>query len=142
LRSTTVFRDVSGRTGSPVNITVSVTSSVSMEDTVHEYYDTIDEKRYDDLSDILDPEVVHYRPSGTLEGREEFVEFMRDERPMEETTHKVDGFYGTGPKVADGTEVVAFGRVVSDEDDETLFDFLDLFVFEDNAIKKIRTYTP
>lgn len=113
-----------------------------MEEKVHEYYDAIDEKRFDELGDILDPEVVHYRPSGTLEGREEFVEFMRNERPTEETTHKVDGFYGTGPKAADGREAVATGRVVSDEDDETLFDFLDLFVFEGGKIKKIRTYTP
>lgn len=113
-----------------------------MEETVHEYYDAIDEKRFDELGDVLASDVVHYRPGGTLEGREEFVEFMRNERPMEETTHKVDGFYGTGPKVADGTEAVAAGRVVSEDDDETLFDFLDLFVFEGDRINKIRTYTP
>lgn len=113
-----------------------------MEETVHKYYDTIDEKRFDEIGDVLDSEVVHYRPGGTLEGREEFVEFMREERPTKETTHKVDGFYGTGPKVADGREVVAVGRVVSDENDETLFDFLDLFVFEGDKINEIRTYTP
>jgi ketosteroid isomerase-like protein len=113
-----------------------------MEETVNEYYDAIDEEDFEKLTDLIDPEVVHYRPGGTLEGREEFIEFMRDERPMEETTHKVDGFYGTGPKVADETESAAVGRVMNDEDEETLFDFLDLFVFEGNAIKKIRTYTP
>ena len=113
-----------------------------MEETVHEYYDTIDEEDFEGLTDLLDPDFVHCRPGGTLEGREEFVEFMRDERPMEETTHKVDGFYGTGPKIANGTEAVARGRVVSDSDDETLFDFVDIFVFEDSAIKEIRTYTP
>jgi len=113
-----------------------------MKETAHEYYEAIDGKRFDELGDMLDSEVVHYRPGGTLEGRQEFVEFMRDERPTKKTTHKVDGFYGTGPKVADGREAVATGRVVSDEDGETLFDFLDIFVFEGDKIKEIRTYTP
>jgi len=51
------------------------------------YYTAIDEDRYDDLTDLLATEFVHERPDRTLDGRETFVAFMREERPRTDTTH-------------------------------------------------------
>lgn len=114
----------------------------TIEDTVREYYAALDEKRYDNLRSVLHPDVVHHRPDGTLDGREEFVEFMSEKRPVKNTTHEVETFFGTGPKVADGAEAAAVGRLVRDSTQETLFDFLDIFDFKGDDIKEIRTYTP
>jgi len=112
-----------------------------MEDKVREYYDALDEKRYDDLEEVLASDVVHHRPGGTLDGRQELIEFASDGRPTEDTTHKIDGFFTEGPKVADGSEVAAVGRFVRDTDEEVVFDFLDVFE-GGKKIDVIRTYTP
>lgn len=103
--------------------------------TVESYYRTIDEHRYDDLSDLLAPEFVHERPDRTLSGRETFIGFMREERPRTETTHVLDEVYANENR----TEFAARGRLL-DTDGERLFGFVDVHTVENGYIARLRTY--
>lgn len=100
------------------------------------YYRALDEGDYDLLADLLVPEFVHERPDMTLEGRERFVQFMRDERPMTDTSHPIDAVYSQ----EDGTEVVVRGRLL-DADGDRITTFVDVFAFEEEKIERIRTFT-
>ncbi|HET7323109.1 MAG TPA: nuclear transport factor 2 family protein [Halococcus sp.] len=106
----------------------------SHRELVNSYYTTIDEGRYDDLYDLLAPEFVHERPDRTLDGRETFIEFMRDERPLTETSHKLDAVY------RNEHELAVRGRLL-DAADERLFGFVDVHTIEEGRIVRVRTFT-
>lgn len=57
------------------------------------YYRALDEGDYEALADLLAPGFVQERPDLTLEGRERFVRFVREERPRRDTSHAVDAVY-------------------------------------------------
>ena len=97
------------------------------------YYRAVDDGAYERLTSLLAPEFVHERPDRTLDGRERFVQYMREERTMTDTTHAVDAVY------RDDGEVAARGRLRRDGDD--LFGFVDVFSFDGDTITVIRTYT-
>lgn len=97
------------------------------------YYDALDGHDYDALADLLAPDFVHDRPDMTLEGRDRFVRFVREERPRTDTTHAVDATVG------DGERAVVEGRLLADGD--VLVAFCDVFTFEDGAVARLRTYT-
>lgn len=109
-----------------------------METTAREYYRALDAHAYDDLSELLAPDFTHYRPDRVIESREAFVEFMREKRPMKDTSHEILGVYTT----EEGTAVR--GRLLGSED-EALFGFVDCFEFVggegSRAITAIYTYT-
>ena len=100
---------------------------------VRAYYDALDAGEYDRLADLLDPAFVQRRPDRTFEGRDRFVAFMRDERPMTDTTHIVDAVYPNGPGVA------AQGRLL-DADGQLLFAFVDVFESAAGRLTALRTY--
>ncbi|WP_424001886.1 nuclear transport factor 2 family protein [Haloarcula salina] len=103
------------------------------------YYETIDGGDYDRLASLLAESFVHDRPDRTIEGRERFVRFMREERPQPDTSHPLDGLYcPAGDGTAD--EVVARGRLL-DSDGERIVGFVDVFSFADGGIERIETYT-
>lgn len=103
-------------------------------DTARAYYAALDDHAYDDLEALLDPAFVHCRPDRTIEGRDRFVAFMRDERPMTETAHDV------GAVLDDGNDAVAVkGRLLDGED--VLFRFVDVVTIEDGSITEIETFT-
>lgn len=97
-----------------------------------EYYESIDAGEYDRLRAVLGPEFTHVRPDRTFAGREEFVSFMRDDRPRTDTRHVVDAMYDGAAGVA------ARGRLLAE--DGPLFAFVDAFDVEDGEIVEIRTY--
>lgn len=99
------------------------------------YYAALDEHDYERLADLLAQEFVQHRPEMTLEGRDRFVQFMREERPNSETEHVVDAVF-TGE---DGTVAVE-GRLL-DAEGELITTFADVFSFEDAVIRELRTYT-
>ena len=101
---------------------------------VRAYYDALDAGEYDRLADLLVPEFVQRRPDRTFEGRDRFVAFMRDERPMTDTTHAVDAVYPSGPGVA------VRGRLL-DADGDELFAFVDVFDVADGRLAALETYT-
>lgn len=107
---------------------------MNVEDLAREYYDAIDAGDYDRLAAILDPEFTHYRPDRTLDGRGEFVRFMRDERPMTDTDHDIAGVYSKGDEVA-------VQGCLRDDVGEELFGFVDVFTVEDGALVVLETYT-
>lgn len=98
------------------------------------YYRALDEHDYERLAGLLAPTFVHDRPDRTIEGRDRFVRFMREERPQTETSHPVATVY-TGP---DG--VVVEGNLL-DSDGDRIASFADAFTFEGEVIGEIRTYT-
>ena len=97
------------------------------------YYDALDAGEYDRLTDLLDPAFVQRRPDRTFESRDRFVAFMRDERPMTDTTHVVDGVFPEGPGVA------VHGRLL-DADGEELFAFVDVFDIDGGRLAALETY--
>jgi ketosteroid isomerase-like protein len=112
-----------------------VAAPTEPEACVRAYYRALDEDEYDLLATLLCPEFVHDRPDMTIEGRDRFVTFMREERPMTETRHPLDAVYGqTG-----GTELAARGRLVA-SDGRELTAFVDIFSFEGDKIARIETF--
>ena len=101
---------------------------------VRRYYEALDDHAYDDLEVILAPSFVQVRPDRTFEGRDAFVRFMRDERPMTETTHELVAVFGIEERVA------AQGRLL-DGDGQAVFTFADHFRIEDGRIARLETYT-
>lgn len=100
------------------------------------YYDALDEHDYERLADLLASDFVHDRPDRTIEGRDRFVQFMREERPQTDTSHPIDGVYAR----EGGVGVAAEGRLLAN-DGGLIAGFVDVFSFEGDRIEKIRTYT-
>ena len=100
------------------------------------YYRALDEGDYDLLTELLVPEFVHERPDMSLEGRSEFVQFMREERPMTDTSHPIDSIY----QQVDGDGIIVRGRLL-DSDGDPITAFVDVFAFEGDRIERIRTFT-
>lgn len=102
---------------------------------VRAYYEALDSHDYGRLDSLLAPEFRHVRPDLTLEGRAEFVEFMRERRPVTETTHPIDTVYR-----AESDRLAVEGRLV-DADGTVITGFVDLVSIRDGVISEIRTYT-
>jgi ketosteroid isomerase-like protein len=98
------------------------------------YYERLDGDDYEQLADLLAPTFVHYRPDQTIEGRERFVRFMREDRPRTETTHEVEAVYTASAGVA------VRGQVFR-ADGSVWFRFVDVFGVVDGALAECRTYT-
>lgn len=114
-----------------------MTGEVTPTDSARAYYAAIDAGDYEALASLLAPEFRQVRPDRTLDGSEEFVSFMRDERPQTDTSHVVDGVF-----VGDGSDSVAVQGRLLDSGDERLFGFVDVFEFgDDGRIAGLRTYT-
>jgi ketosteroid isomerase-like protein len=98
------------------------------------YYDAIDDGDYEALRDVLVPAFTHVRPDMTLDGREAFVSFMREDRPKTDTRHVVDA-------VSDGRSgVAARGRVLDATDGGELVAFVDVFDVGEERIEGLETY--
>lgn len=107
---------------------------VQRRDLALAYYRAVDAADYDALADLLAPGFVHERPDRTLDGRDRFVAFMRDDRPRTDTEHAIDEVY----EGADG--VAVRGRLL-DADRDELLAFVDAFEIADGELVRLRTYT-
>ena len=105
-------------------------------DLAREYYRAIDDGDYDALAAALAGGFVHRRPDTTIEGRGEFVAFMRSGRPETDTEHAIEAVYTTGGE----DRVAAEGRLVRGDGSEW-FRFVDVFTVGDGRIRSLRTYT-
>ena len=103
---------------------------------VDAYYAAIDEGRYDDLHALLATEFVHDRPDRTIEGADTFVGFMRDDRPLTDTSHALDEVCAN-----DGNNEFAVRGRLLDAEGDPLFGFVDVHTVEDGTISHIETYT-
>jgi ketosteroid isomerase-like protein len=104
--------------------------------TARAYYEALDSHDYDRLESLLAPGFVHDRPKMTLDGRDRFVQFMREERPDTDTTHPIDRIYRT----EDANELAVRGRLLG-KNGERLTGFVDIFSFDAEKIVRIQTYT-
>lgn len=101
---------------------------------VRRYYEALDAHAYDELEALLAPSFVQRRPDRGFDGRDAFVRFMREERPMTDTTHELVDVVGADDRV------VTRGRLL-DGGGEPIFDFADCFLVEDGRIVRLDTYT-
>ncbi|WP_436907936.1 nuclear transport factor 2 family protein [Halosimplex marinum] len=114
------------------------------------YYRALDEGDYDALATLLDEGFVHDRPDRTIDGRDRFVRFMREDRPQKDTGHRVDAIFAargdTGGRDADGTagtdrERVAVQGRLRAADGSEITGFVDVFSVAEGRIERIETYT-
>lgn len=108
------------------------------EATARAYYDALDGDDYELLADVLAPGFVHYRPDQTIEGRDRFVQFMRDERPTKDTSHPLDSVFLE--RDGDDGDVAVRGRLLAPDGSE-MASFVDVFAFEGGDIATVHTYT-
>lgn len=114
------------------------------------YYRALDGGDYERLAALLAEDFVHDRPDRTIEGRERFVRFMREERPQTDTSHPVDAvFEAEGGGRPEGLEtsgqrpegtVAVRGRLL-DADGERIVGFVDVFEFAADRVQRVETYT-
>jgi len=114
-------------------------------DRAREYYRALDEHDYEALAALLAPDFVHDRPDTTLEGRDRFVRFMREERPQKDTRHPIDDiFESTAARGRDGDDaggdVAVRGRLLA-ADGEPITTFVDVFTFDGEDVARIDTFT-
>ncbi|RRJ29243.1 nuclear transport factor 2 family protein [Halocatena pleomorpha] len=98
------------------------------------YYRAIDEGEYEALSALLAPEFTHDRPDRTIDGREAFVQFMREQRPETDTTHEITDVFRNEHAIA------VRGKLIH-ADGEEWFEFVDVFSVEGDAIVSLKTYS-
>jgi ketosteroid isomerase-like protein len=103
---------------------------------VREYYRAIDEDDYAALANILGGGFVHQRPDTMIEGREEFIEFMKSARPDQDTEHRLEAIYTEDG----GSRIAVEGRLCRVDGGEW-FRFVDSFEISGRQIREIRTYT-
>jgi ketosteroid isomerase-like protein len=105
------------------------------EATVRAFYAALDAGDYDALESLLAPAFVQSRPDRSFEGRAAFVSFMRDDRPMTDTTHELRTVF------AEGDAVAVRGRLL-DAAGEPLFSFVDVHELgNDGRIERLDTFT-
>lgn len=103
---------------------------------VREYYRAIDEDDYAALTDVLGGGFVHRRPDTMIEGREEFIAFMRSGRPEKDTEHTLEAVY-----TEDAGHRVAVEGQLRRPDGSEWFRFVDSFEVSGGKVREIRTYT-
>ena len=101
---------------------------------VADYYRCLDDDEYETLQSLLHPEFVQQRPDRHFESRAAFVEFMQTGRPETDTTHRVDTLLESTDSLA------VYGRLFDAEGSE-LFEFIDVFRFDEGQIREIETYS-
>ncbi|MCU4973664.1 nuclear transport factor 2 family protein [Halobacteria archaeon AArc-m2/3/4] len=115
----------------------------SAESLVRAYYRALDDHEYGTLESLLEPAFTQRRPDRTFEDREAFVRFMREDRPMTDTSHEVLAvIVGSGDGDENGAEnrVAVQGRLL-DGSGDAVFRFADVFTLEDGRIRRLETYT-
>lgn len=105
----------------------------AMDDLAREYYRAIDEHDYEALASVLAADFSHDRPDRTIEGREAFVQFMREERPETETTHEVVELFRN-------ERGIAVRGKLNRADGSEWFEFVDVFGVREGALTSLKTY--
>jgi len=103
-------------------------------DRARAYYAALDGGDYDALADLLAPDFVHRRPDRTIEGREAFVRFMREDRPEADTSHGFEAVY-------EGPDGVAVRGTLRHGDGSLWVRFVDVFEVGEDDIASLTTYT-
>ncbi len=98
------------------------------------HYHDLDAGDYAGLRDRLTPDFRHVRGDRTLEGRDRFVRFMRDERPETETTHEIE-------TVFERDHAVAVRGRLRRSDGTLWFGFVDVFSLDGDRFEQLVTYT-
>ncbi len=108
---------------------------VTAEALTRAYYEALDTGEYDSLTELLEPGFVQQRPDRTFDNRAAFITFMREERPMTDTTHELQAV------LTDDTHAVARGTLF-DSTGDPVFEFLDWFTRTPNGdrFRRLETF--
>lgn len=107
-------------------------------DTIHRYYELVDEGAVDALVDLFSDDIVYRRPGHPpIEGIEAFRAFYEEGRPIGASNHSIEATY------IDGETVIVRGRFSGTlAGDEVAFVFVDIHHFDaEGSIDKRWTYT-
>jgi len=99
-----------------------------------DHYRDLDAGDYAGLASRLTADFRHVRGDRTLEGRDRFIRFMRDDRPETDTSHEVDTVF------VSGEEIAVRGRLLR-ADGTGWFAFVDVFTLDDGRFATLVTYT-
>jgi uncharacterized protein len=107
------------------------------ETVVRDYYEAVDDERYDGLGALFTEDIRYERPGqGAITGREALREFYLEGRPLEEGSHEVHDI------VVDGTTAAVRGSFSGRQGGETVeFGFADFHEFADGKIARRYTFT-
>ena len=110
-------------------------------DVIQAYYRNLDAKEFETLESLLADEFTQHRPDRTFKNPDQFLEFMRDERPHTDTTHNISNYFSPIiPHSADNT--IAVRGTLCSENGERMLEFIDVVSFNsDMKIDRIETYT-
>jgi ketosteroid isomerase-like protein len=118
---------------------------------VRAYYRAIDGASEVRLADLLAPEFHQERSDRTFQGRDAFLQFMREDRPDPDTTHELRACFevaeGGDRDAAEsetertGQERVAVQGRVRRSDGTPWFEFVDVFTVSDGRIERLETYS-
>jgi ketosteroid isomerase-like protein len=107
------------------------------ESVVRDYYECVDDGRYDDLVSLFTEDTRYERPGqGAIEGRAALRAFYEEDRPLDAGTHEIHDV------IVDGTTVAVRGSFTGRQNDERVaFDFADIHKFEDGMIARRYSFT-
>ena len=107
-------------------------------ETLRQYYDLVDEERYQELFALFAEDVVYERPGqDPLEGKAEFERFYLKARPLRDGSHTLHDV------LLDGDTAAVRGSFSGVQDGESVtFGFADFHTFDDDGKIAFRyTYT-
>lgn len=108
-----------------------------MKSIVHELFQTIDSRDWNQLPQFFHPEVVYERPGyPVLKGISRLDNFYREERVIAAGAHHIEAV------VIDGNHAACWGRFVGAHKDGSSIDeaFADVYTLVDNRIRHRKSF--
>lgn len=106
-------------------------------DIIMQYFNIVDERKFDDLSLVFHHDIVYERPGyPPLVGLERTIAFYKHERILASGIHTVEGI------ISEGNTCVCWGKFIGTTHSKEAVDerFADLMIFSNDKIKKRTTY--
>jgi ketosteroid isomerase-like protein len=114
---------------------------------IRRMFECVDAADWERLSGCFHPEVRYERPGyPPLVGRDRLIRFYREERPIAESRHEIEGILLDGDLQSDGDRATgsaaAWGEMTGKviDGDPVAFRFAEIYGFADGVIRARRSY--